>query len=109
MRSNKLCCILVYSVPLSLHQRQNPAYLLYACICVCLIAIVSISKRPDSHPPSLCETKAGQVNDAVDEPGSAVRAYVCTSRDKHAASVRDTVNVFALEVLCVALINTNIW
>lgn len=97
--------LLPYSVPLS-----NPAYLIYlrnnsswlhywglcrqhsainlfvytcvrTCICMCLIGIVSISKRPDSHPPSLWN-KGRPADDAVGEPGSAVCVYVCTSRDR---------------------------
>lgn len=32
-----------------------------ACICVSLIGIVSISKRPDSYPQSLYETKRGRL------------------------------------------------
>lgn len=48
-----------------------------------------ISKRPDSHPPSLYETKAGLLMKLEDEPGSAVHV-----NDRHAASVRDTMNVF---------------
>lgn len=55
----------------------------YTCVCVRLIGIVSISKRPDSHPPSPLWNKGRPADDdaAADEPGSAV--YVRTSsRDR---------------------------
>lgn len=73
-----------------------------ACICVCLIGVVSISKRPDSHPPSPSETKADQL--------MMLRMILdqLSMFERHTASVRDTVNVFPLEVLCAACINKDI-
>lgn len=77
----------------------------HACIHVCLIGIVSISKRPDSHPPYLCETKTGQLM-MYQLP---VLLFAPAETERHIAGVSNTVNVFALEVLCVPLINMDIW
>lgn len=76
------------------------AYVCASMHLVCLIGIVSISKRPDSHPASLCETKAGQLMMqwmSLDQ--LSMLMFVSAETEKHTASVRDTVNVFALEVL----------
>lgn len=72
-------------------QRVAANMWVHTCNCVCLIGIVSISKRPDSHLPSLWihvkqrQGEARQVDGCVEEPW-----IIC------AHSVRDTVNVFAL-------------
>lgn len=71
---------------------------------------MSISKRPDSHPPSLYGTKGAQLmmlRMSLDQ--LSMFMFVPAETGRHTAGVRDTVNVFALEVLCVAFINTDIW
>ena len=75
----------------------------HARVCLCLIGIVSISKGPDSHPPSPCETKAGQLMMPWMSLDQLSHVY-----ERQAASVRDTVNVLPLEVLRVAALNTGI-
>lgn len=73
-----------------------------AWIAVCLIGIVSISKRPDSHPH-----KDGAADDAVWMSLPQLPTLVPAETERDTTSVRDTVNGFALEVLCVAFINTD--
>ena len=96
LRNNrsKLCCESVcVCVCVCVHAR----------VCLCLIGIVSISKGPDSHPPSPCETKAGQLMMPWMSLDQLSHVY-----ERQAASVRDTVNVLPLEVLRVAALNTGI-
>lgn len=50
----------LYRATAPCHESECIRVCMHAC-CVCLIGIVSISKRPDSHPPPLRETKAGQL------------------------------------------------
>lgn len=53
----------------------------HACICVCLIGIVSISKRPDSHLPSLwihVRQRKGKLMVVWRSPGSSAHAVTDT-------------------------------
>lgn len=53
--------IQVFVVPQNFVMNMCVYMCVHSCTQVCLIGIVSISKRPDSHPPSLCATKGGQL------------------------------------------------
>ena len=112
--STLLCCITPHSHLSSAYWETtdpnsavNPCVCVCVCVharvCLCLIGIVSISKGPDSHPPSPCETKAGQLMMPWMSLDQLSHVY-----ERQAASVRDTVNVLPLEVLRVAALNTGI-